>query len=41
MQIDGFVGIELLQGLGDLLLRHRLEHLVAHRLVELGQAPPR
>ena len=36
-QIDGFVGIELLQGLGHLLGRHVLEHLVAHRLVELGQ----
>ena len=37
MQIDGFVGIELLQRLGHLLGRHLLEHLVAHRLVELGQ----
>ena len=35
--IDGLVGIELLQGLGDLLAGHDLEHLVAHRLVELGQ----
>ena len=36
-EIDGIVGIELLQGLGHLLGGHRLEHLVAHRLVELGQ----
>ena len=37
--IDGLVGIELLQRLGHLLGGHDLEHLVAHRLVELGQAP--
>ena len=36
-QIDGFVGIELLEGLGDLLVRHLLEHLIAHAFVELGQ----
>ncbi len=36
-QIDGFVGVELLQGLGHLLCRHGLDHLVAHRFVKLGQ----
>ena len=36
-QIDGFVGIELLQRLCHLLGRHVLQHLIAHPLVELGQ----
>ena len=35
--VDGVVGIELLQRLGHLLARHGLEHLVAHGLVEFGQ----
>ena len=35
--IDGLVGIELLQRLGDLLGGHDLEHLVAHCFVELRQ----
>ena len=39
MQIDRIVEVELLEGLGHLLGGHRLDHLVAHRLVELGQAP--
>ena len=37
MTIDRLVRIELLQGLGDLLSRHRLQHLVAHALIELGK----
>ena len=36
-QIDGFVGIELLQRFRNLLVRHRLQHLVAHRLVEFRE----
>ena len=35
-QVDRFVRIELLDGLGHLLGRHLLDHLVAHQLVELG-----
>ena len=36
-QIDRVVRIELLDSLRHLLGGHRLDHLVAHRLVELGQ----
>ena len=35
--VDRIVGIELLERLGHLLGGHRLQHLVAHRLIELGQ----
>ena len=35
--VNGLVGIELLERLGDLLRRHLLQHLVAHAFVELGQ----
>ena len=36
-KIDRLVGIELLQRFGDLVIRHRLKHLVAHILVELRE----
>ena len=35
--VDRLVRVELLQRLGDRLVRHLLEHLVAHAFVELGQ----
>ena len=36
-EVDRLVRVELLERLGDRLVRHLLEHLVAHALVELGE----
>ena len=35
--VDRLVRVELLERLGDRLVRHLLEHLVAHAFVELGE----
>ena len=36
-EVDRLVRIELLERLGDGLVRHLLEHLIAHAFVELGE----
>ena len=38
--LDGVVGIELADGLGDLLVRDRFEDFAADRVVDLGQRHP-
>ena len=37
--VDGLVGVELLERLGDRLVRHRLQHLVAHAPRRARRAP--